>query len=195
MDNTQISDASDQHQERLLTTLERLISDLLDVARLNQGLFSLNPQPMDLVELVQEITPAFNTPERPVEVRTPSEVVLSADPDRLRQVLENLLANATRYAPKNTADIVKVDIEQRTDGSWAVLTVRNQGPGIPADLQANLFRPFAVGSHSTGLGLGLYLAHNIATAHGGTLVVASSHNEVHFIFSIPIEKDDVPEDV
>jgi len=70
MDNTQISDASDQHQERLLTTLERLISDLLDVARLNQGLFSLNSQPMDLVELVQEITPAFNTPERPVEVRT-----------------------------------------------------------------------------------------------------------------------------
>jgi two-component system, OmpR family, sensor kinase len=175
--------------------LDRLISDLLDVARLNQGLFSLNPQPMDLVELVQEITPAFNTPERPVEVRTPSEVVLSADPDRLRQVLENLLANATRYAPKNTAVIVKVDIEQRTDGSWAVLTVSNQGPGIPADLQANLFRPFVVGSHSTGLGLGLYLAHNIATAHGGTLVVTSSHNEVHFIFSIPIEKDDVPENV
>src|SRR5258708_17915127 len=146
MDNTQISDASDQHQERLLTTLERLISDLLDVARLNQGLFSLNPQPMDLVELIQEITPALNTPETPVEVRTPSEVVLSADPDRLRQVLENLLANATRHAPKETAVIVKVDIEQRTDGPWAVLTVSNQRARIPADFQANLFFPFLVGS-------------------------------------------------
>ncbi|MFL5707311.1 MAG: hypothetical protein ACJ8AG_31485 [Ktedonobacteraceae bacterium] len=69
-----------------------------------------------------------------------------------------------------------------------------RGSAIPADLQVNLFRPFVAGSHSLGLGLGLYLAHNIATAHGGALVANSLHNEVHFIFSIPIEKDDVPED-
>ncbi|MFL5625281.1 MAG: ATP-binding protein [Ktedonobacteraceae bacterium] len=178
-----------------LGLLDRLISDLLDVARLNQGLFSLNPQPMDLVEVIQEVVPAFNTAEKPIDTHTPPEVVLSADPDRVRQVLENLLANAVRYAPKNTPVVVKVDIEHRADGPWAILTVSNQGHVISSDLQANLFHPFVAGSLSTGLGLGLYLANNIAIAHSGTLTVDSSHNEVHFTFSIPIERDDMPEDV
>src|SRR5205807_9304883 len=77
-----------------LNLIGRVISDLLDVARLNEGIFTIHPQPINLVELVQEVVPAFSGPETPIHVHAPQEVVLSADPDHLRQVLENLLANA-----------------------------------------------------------------------------------------------------
>src|SRR5205807_9338555 len=86
----------------------RGISDLLDVARLNEGIFTIHPLPINLVELVQEVVPAFSGPETPIHVHAPQEVVLSADPDRLRQVLENLLANAVKYAPKHTPIRVQV---------------------------------------------------------------------------------------
>ncbi len=177
-----------------LRLLERVISDLLDVARLNQGIFTINPQPMNLVDLVQEVVPAFRTDEVPIHVHAPSEVALSADPNRLRQVLENLLANAAKHALKNTPIEVKVDVEQREDGPWAILIVSNQGPSIPADLLANLFHPFVAGSHSTGLGLGLYLASKIAAAHAGSLTADSANGQgVRFTFAIPIEED-VPEE-
>jgi len=149
---------------------------------------------MNLVDLVQEVVPTFRTAEIPIHVHAPSEIALSADPNRLRQVLENLLANAVKHAPKNTPIEVKVDVEQREDGPWAILIVSNQEPAIPADLLANLFHPFVAGSHSTGLGLGLYLASKIAVAHAGSLTANSASAQgVQFTFAIPIEED-VPEE-
>ncbi len=82
-----------------LGLLERVIDDLLDVARLNQGIFVITPAPMNLVALVQEVVAAFMSAERPIHVHSPAEVILSADPARLRQLLENLLSNAVKYAP------------------------------------------------------------------------------------------------
>jgi len=179
-----------------LRMLERVISDLLDVARLNQGIFAINSQPMNLVALVEEVVPAFRTPEVPIHVQAPSEIVLSADPNRLRQLLENLLANAVKHAPKNTPVEVKVNIEKREDGPWANLTVSNQGSSIPANLLENLFHPFVADLHSTGLGLGLYLASKIAEAHAGTLTVDSPKDQgVHFTLAIPIEEDVLEEGI
>jgi two-component system, OmpR family, sensor kinase len=80
-----------------LNLLGRVISDLLDIARLNHGIFTVHPQPIDLVGLMQEVVPAFGRPETPILVQAPQAMVLLADPDRLRQVLENLLANAIKY--------------------------------------------------------------------------------------------------
>lgn len=80
-----------------LNMLERVISDLLDVARLNQGIFVITPHPLNLVDLVQEVVAAFHSSEHPVYVHTPAEVVLYADAARIRQLLENLLANAMKY--------------------------------------------------------------------------------------------------
>jgi signal transduction histidine kinase len=108
--------------------------------------------------------------------------------------LENLLANAVKHAPKKTPVEVKVDVEKREDGSWAVLRVSNQGPSIPTELLENLFHPFVADSQSTGLGFGLYLASKIAEAHAGTLTVDSSKDQgVHFTFALPIEED-VPDE-
>jgi signal transduction histidine kinase len=147
--------------EHTLGLLGRVISDLLDVARLNEGIFTITPQPLNLVDLVQEVVVAFRTAETPIHVHTPAEVILSADPDRLRQVLENLVANAVNYAPKQTPISIRVTAERQTDGGWVLLTVSNQGPGIPAEQRATLFQPFVAGAHSKGLGLGLYLANRM----------------------------------
>jgi len=178
--------------EHTLGLLGRVISDLLDVARLNQGIFAITPQPMNLVDLVQEVVAAFRTAETPIHVHTPVEVILSADPDRLRQVLENLLANAVKYAPKQTPISITVTTERQTDGRWVLLTVSNQGPGIPAEQRASLFQPFVAGAQSRGLGLGLYLANRIAQAHHGTLTVASSAGQgVSITLALPVEEDEL----
>ncbi len=175
-----------------LSRLNGLISNLLDIARLNQGIFSINPQPLNLVDLVQEVAAAFRTAETLIQIQAPQEVVISADPDRLHQLLENLLANAVQHAPKKTPVEVSVDTERRDDGIWAVLIVANQGPGIPPDLLSHLFQPFISGSSSRGLGLGLYLASRIAGVHNGTLTVDSAPGDgTRFTLSLPA--DIVPE--
>jgi len=175
-----------------LSRLNGLISNLLDIARLNQGIFSINPQPLNLVDLVQEVAAALRTVETLIQIQAPQEVVISADPDRLHQLLENLLANAVQHAPKKTPVEVSVDTERRDDGIWAVLIVANQGPGIPPDLLSHLFQPFISGSSSRGLGLGLYLASRIAGVHNGTLTVDSAPGDgTRFTLSLPA--DIVPE--
>src|SRR5256714_10714262 len=152
--------------------LERMSADLLDVARLHQGIFAIDAQQMKLMELVQEVVAAFSTAETPIHVHTHVEVVFSADPDRLRQLLENVLAYAVKYAPQQIPIVVEAAIERRMDGLWMILTVSNAGPGLPAERLATFFHPFAAfAAGSQSIGLGLYLANRIAAAHGGTLTI------------------------
>jgi len=175
-----------------LSLLERMSADLLDVAHLNQGIFAINAQPMNLMELVQEVVSAYRTAERPIHVHTHVEVVFSADPDRLRQLLENVLANAVEYAPKQTPILVKGAIERRMDGPWMILTVSNEGPGLPAERLATFFHPFVADSQSTSLGLGLYLANRIAAAHGGTLTIDSPAGQgAQVILALPVEEEEL----
>jgi two-component system, OmpR family, sensor kinase len=175
-----------------LGLLERVSADLLDVAHLNQGIFAINAQHMKLMELVQEVVAAFSTAETPIHVHTPVEVVFSADPDRLRQLLENVLTNAVTHAPKQTPILVEVRIEQRIDGLWMLLTVSNQGPGLPPELLPCFFHPFVASSPPTGLGLGLYLANRIAAAHGGTLAIDSLAGQgVQVTLALPVEEEEL----
>ena len=171
-----------------LNLLERVISNLLDMARLNQGIFTIHPQLINLMDIVAEVVPVFTRPETPIQVHAPLEMVLSADPDRLRQVLENLLANAVKYAPKHTPITVQVNKEGRTDGPWMLLIVRNAGPGISPESRAQFLRPYVTGVTSMGLGLGLYLANRIAAAHSGTLTVDSPQGQgVQVTLALPME--------
>jgi two-component system, OmpR family, sensor kinase len=175
-----------------LDLLDRVITDLLDVSRLNQGIFVITPAPMNLVELVQEIVAAFRSTGSPIHVHAPAEVVLSADAARLRQLLENLLANAVKYAPRQTPITVEVYTEERTDGPWVILTVSNAGPGLPPERLATLFHPFVAGSESIGLGLGLYLAKRIAEAHTGTLTLDSPAGKgVQATLALPVEEEEL----
>lgn len=175
-----------------LGMLERVIGDLLDVARLNQGIYIITPFPMNLVALVQEVVVAFHSDEHPIQVHSPAEVVLSADAARLRQLLENVLANAVKYSPLRSPIIVEIGIENRDDGAWVVLTVTNVGPGLSAEQLTTFLRPFAAGSQSTGLGLGLYLANKIAEAHQGTLTLESPGGQgMQIRLALPVEEDDL----
>jgi signal transduction histidine kinase len=151
--------------------LGSLIHDLLDVERLEQSLFDLIRQPLDLAALVEETVRLLATPEMPIDLylRADDPTLVQADPNRLRQVLENLLSNASKHSPPGVAVTVELAMEQRDPGRWAIVTVHDRGPGVPAELVPRLFSRFATGPGSSGLGLGLYMARSIAEAHGGTL--------------------------
>ncbi len=169
--------------------LERMITDLMDTARLEQGLFTLTPTVVDLAALTRETAATLQTSDDEIVVRTPDELVVEADPDRIRQVLENLLTNARRHSPDGVAVILEVGTETRADGSWAIVTVRNYGPGIAPDILPRIFERFMTGRGTKGLGLGLYLARGIARAHGGMLTVDSSPGEgATFRLALPLRR-------
>ncbi|AFE10301.1 adaptive-response sensory-kinase [Corallococcus coralloides DSM 2259] len=170
-----------------LRSLTRLINDLLDVGRLDQGLFSLRSQPVDLTGLVRELAATASTSEHPVRFEGPEELVTVADPDRVRQVLENVVANALKHSPPGQPVDIHLQAQARPEGPWVRVTVNDQGTGIPTEQQSTLFERFSRGPGSKGLGIGLYLARRIAEAHGGTLeVVSTARTGTSFALSLPV---------
>ncbi len=175
--------------QRATDRLERMIADLMDTARLEQGLFTLTPTMVNVADLARETAATLRTSEQEIVVQAPEALVAEVDPDRVRQLLENLLTNAQRHSPQGMAVILEVSTETHADGVWAVLTVRDFGPGIVPELLPTLFARFAAGRGTKGLGLGLYLAHGIAEAHGGTLTVSSAPGEgATFRLALPLPK-------
>ena len=157
--------------------IRRLVDDLLDAGRLEEGLFSLTRQPVDCCGLLQETASLFRTPDTDIQVDGCDEVVIEADPDRLRQALENIVSNAVEYSPSGLPVTLEACRERRDGEPWVVFSVRDRGAGIAPELIPDLFDRFMKGLKSDGLGLGLYLARGIAVAHGGSLTVESSPGE------------------
>jgi two-component system OmpR family sensor kinase len=160
-----------------MSNLKRLISDILDVAKLDNGIFQLDIQPVDLAQTVSDISKVLSTPEHRVVVRTEEETIVAADPQRLRQCLENLISNAVQHSPANAPAQVLVHMDHLNEKLWGTVEVQNEGPGIPVELMPKIFDRFVSGPDSRGLGLGLYLAKRIAVAHGGELSVDSPPGE------------------
>jgi two-component system OmpR family sensor kinase len=155
--------------------LGRLVSDLLDIARIDQGLFELTAEATDLVPLVREAAAVLEVPGTAIEVEVPSALLVVADPLRVRQAVDNLLANAVQHAPAGTAVRIEVARAQSDGASPSTLIrVSDRGPGIDPQLLPRLFDRFTRSSDSNGLGIGLFLARQIAQAHGGQLEVTSS---------------------
>jgi signal transduction histidine kinase len=161
---------------RTLDRLAALVSDLLDVARIDQGVFQVQPKLVDLGALVSAVAGVFDTPPHPVlvQVQEGDPIQLPADASRLRQCLENLIANATQQSPAAAAVsiFVKRGKRQRV-GDVALVEVIDEGPGIPHDILPRVFDRYAAKDGRGGLGLGLYLAERIAAVHGGELTVES----------------------
>jgi signal transduction histidine kinase len=156
-----------------LSRLNALVADLLDVGRLDRGLFGLELQAMELGSLARQTADVLRMRDARITVRSPGDVFVQGDPKRLLQVLENLLGNALKHSPEGVPVTIEVAEETSGDGQSAIVTVRDEGPGIPPELLPRLFERFAIGPESNGLGLGLYLARGIAEAHGGTLTAES----------------------
>ena len=171
--------------------IRRLMTDLLDVARIREGLFTLEVQAFDLVEMLTDMVPIWSAPEHAIHLHAPDHFLVTADPRRMQQALENLLSNATTHAQGTTAVHVTVNEEQHDEEPWVTVTVSNQGPPIPPELLATLFLPFAKGEQSQGMGLGLYLAERIAHAHHGSLTVRTDAGpSTHFVLSWPRKADE-----
>lgn len=159
--------------ERSVRGVTRVVEDLLDVARVDQGLLELQPVPLDVAALAREVAAGLTLPDREITVEAPPEVVVVADAARVRQIVENLLSNALKHAPPRTGVRLTVEVESN-GGRHVRVRVSDRGPGIAPEVLPELFQRFKRGRSSTGLGLGLFLAHELATAHGGDLSVEST---------------------
>ena len=178
-----VQDATMLHQG--LQRLQQLVGDLLDVGRIEQGVFTVSRQPVNLSDLAHEVASALQTPQFGVDIQAPDELVAMVDPNRIQQAIENLLSNARRHAPGSPVRVV-VESEQRGDTPWAVVSIQDRGPGIAPEVLPHLMKRFVRGHQSHGLGIGLYLARSIAEAHGGTLEVASTLGQgTTFRLSVP----------
>ncbi|WP_437652388.1 GAF domain-containing sensor histidine kinase [Sorangium sp. So ce1182] len=167
--------------------LGHLISDLLDVGRLEQGLFEIVPMSMDLAALAQDVARALGTPSVEVRVEGPPELVVAADRARLRQALENLVSNAIKHSPAGKWVIIKLSSELQAGTEYAHVDVVDHGSGVPPELLPRIFDRFVTGGSASGIGLGLYLASRIAAAHGGSLTVNSPPgNGATFRLTLPV---------
>lgn len=147
--------------ERLAT----LVDDLLELARLERGQTNLKIEAVDLGELAQRAARGLALPPgRMVALEVPAGHVVHADPDRLLQVLSNLLTNALRHGDGG------VVLSSAVDEDGAEISVSDEGGGVPLEQIGELFQPFARGGGgSQGTGLGLAIARALVDAHGGTL--------------------------
>jgi two-component system OmpR family sensor kinase len=177
-----------------LQRLSTMVSDILDVSRLDEGVFRFEPHNLDAVALLKDIASAFSTPQQPVVVReqAAAPIRITADPARIRQCVENLLSNAIKKSPLGAEVTVLVRSETRSVGdsgtaAVAVIEVIDQGPGIPEELLPHVFERFATGrGREGGFGLGLYLAKRIAVMHGGDLEVDSQPGKgARFALTVP----------
>jgi two-component system, OmpR family, sensor kinase len=159
--------------------MDRLVNDLLTLARLDEGV-PMEVAPVELVALASEAvrTATAVGPEWPVQFSAASPVEVSGDKDRLRQVLDNLLANVRAHTPPGSTASVHVDLL----GDQAQIEVRDTGPGMPDEEARRVFERFyradpARTRTGGGSGLGLSIVAAIVTAHGGTVSAASSPGE------------------
>lgn len=157
--------------------LDRLISDMLDIGRINAGVFTLQRQPLNVCETVQHMLGGLQPllVEHNLEFQCSApELMIEGDPLRLDQVLHNLVQNAVKYSLSNST--IRVSITQRENN--ACIAVTDQGMGIPEAAQPHIFEQFYRASNVnpiniSGFGIGLFIAHQIVARHGGTLEVES----------------------
>src|SRR5262249_2392731 len=161
--------------------------EILDVARIDGGVMTIDLQAVDLVALLREAGAALATPDQPVVVKASQDVVALADAARIRQCVDNLLANAIKHSPHGAGVTVQVDRFPAARGEAARVEIIDQGPGVEPALLPHVFERFVTGDRRTGgLGLGLYLAKRIAVLHGGDLTVASPPGSgARFILTLP----------
>lgn len=170
-----------------LRRMQHLMANLLDVTRLQEGVFRLTRAIVHIPGLVAEMVAVMTTAHWPVTLHIQDdETYCEADPERLRQVLVNLLSNASKHTPAGTAITVTVDCVQHDHGTCVEICIHDTGPGIPEGLLPHLFSRFQPGATSHGLGVGLYVARGIVQAHGGTLTVAAApHQGTTFTMRLP----------
>jgi signal transduction histidine kinase len=173
--------------------LNELANNFLDVHRMEAGSMPVRRAPTDVAELARDVVASLQvlSPTRQIEVRAPRPAVCDCDRQIVRRVIENLLGNAIKHTPVDSA--IWIDISANDER--VQVAVRDEGPGIPADVRARLFERYSAaaiasdrGAHSAGLGLAFCAL--AVKAHGGSIRVESGepHGSV-FIVELPTRAD------
>ncbi|KPI16357.1 PAS/PAC sensor signal transduction histidine kinase [Actinobacteria bacterium OK074] len=170
----------------------RLIAELLDISRIDSGRLEVRRQPVDIGAAVGRHIQAYVAAGQPVDrflLRIEQPLPdLWADPDKVDQVLGNLLENAVRHGEGTvTIDVRPSESFREGEDVCTSVTVSDEGPGIPEESMNRVFTRFWRGSKRGGTGLGLYIVKGIVEAHGGTITVGRAPGGgAEFRFTLPV---------
>ncbi len=176
--------------EQHVGRLEALVTDLLEITRLEAGRVTLSKQPTDLRVLVKRaveaLHPLMERKQQTVYLHLPESLnPIEVDRRRIEQALTNILSNATKFTPKKG----QIDVTLNEAPQSVQVCVADNGPGIPQEDQARVFEKFYVvkdGRGLSGVGLGLYIARQMIELHGGQIWVQSQPGQGStFGFSVP----------
>ena len=180
--------------EQEMTRLSRIVDDMFTLARADAGSYPVRTMPMYLDEVVDEVVRALRvmaaTRSISIAATTVRPAPFTGDEDLIRRLILNIVDNAVRYARSGGAIRVALDLA----GQHYVISVSDDGPGIPIDIQPRIFERFyrvdAARTHGKdgGAGLGLALARWIARAHGGDVALATSSSAGStFVITLPAQ--------
>ena len=194
---------TDDQRKLMLETVDadadrvtRLIAELLDIARIDSGRLQLARYFVDVEELVRDqiagMVAAGQPRDRFAVAARPAPPAF-ADPDKLRQVLANLLENAVRHGEGRVSVTIEAEPPEpaaagEPAAAMVAVTVDDEGPGIPQEMLGRVFTRFWRGNRRGGTGLGLYIVKGIIEAHGGAITVgAADSGGARFRFTVPAE--------
>ncbi|MGV9559805.1 ATP-binding protein [Streptomyces sp. NPDC003522] len=170
----------------------RLIAELLDISRIDSGRLEVRRQPVDMGAAVGRHIQAYVAAGQPVDrfllrIEQPLPA-LWADPDKVDQVLSNLIENAVRHGEGTvTIDVTPAPSPREGEDTGTSVIVSDEGTGIPEESMNRVFTRFWRGSKRGGTGLGLYIVKGIVEAHGGVITVGRAHGGgAEFRFTLPV---------
>jgi signal transduction histidine kinase len=189
---TQIDDMLDMVRTSA-TSLLKMVNDLLDVSKIESGKFEINLKDHSINRIIKDELHTYEVffNQSGVEVSTQLQEGLphvKIDEDKIKQVFNNLIANAVKFTPKGG----KISIVSKRQGNDVQISVSDTGPGISDSLKAKLFHKYVQGQengvrHEKGTGLGLFIAKGIVEAHRGTMWVEdSTPHGAKFVFTLPL---------
>ncbi len=165
--------------ERQVKHLRTLVDDLLDIARVTKGKIELRMEIVDLGELiksaVETVSPLIEACKHDIRVRVPLGLTVEADPQRMNQVVGNLLTNAAKY----TLPGGRIEVVVAAEDGWVTIRIIDSGVGLSIDLMPHVFDAFVQGRQNLarsggGLGIGLAVVKHLVRSHGGTV---SAHSD------------------
>jgi signal transduction histidine kinase len=160
--------------------LVRLLNDLLDLARSDAGRLAIRPQPTEVAPLIDDVVRTMRAQTEAASQILSEEIqpglpLIEAEPDRIRQILVNLITNAHEYSPEGAS----IGVAARAVGAEVEISVSDNGPGIPSDQLERIFERFTRGDAGLtqrvgGTGLGLAISKSLVELHGGSIAAEST---------------------
>ncbi len=187
--------ASVDRIQRSVGHMDALIHDLLDLARIEAGRFSVVRQPESLDEILEEalilLRPLAEAKHLALDEESSGDAMVLADRERIFQVLSNLVGNAIKFTPAGGSIVLRASVE----GDHAIVAVSDTGPGLSPEQLTQVFNRYwqAAATAREGTGLGLYIAKGIVQAHGGRIRAESpADGGATFTFTVPLATPVLP---